>query len=688
MGILTTAFKAVGSLVGWHPAEDLESSDFFTAITNFFRSTSKQGKLTLEYKNLVYSCVSINAQTTAKYEFMITNRNTGITLKKHPLYDLIRHPNTTMSEYELWEATQTFLDLTGEAFWYVVIGQATERPKYIAALLKPNKMKMLYDKASGELVGYEFDAGNGRKIPLDIKEVVPFKRFDPNNQQRGVGPTEAGKLYIDIENETSLFQWGVLKNQASPAGVLSFKGNITRNVFNKIKRQWNEQYAGTNNAGKTLFIRESESAFTKVGLSLTDLQIGDLSQVNDRKIRKLFGVPRELLGDNENSGLGRANIEAIEYIYAKYRIDPNMIRFDDTLTLLLTRYWDDTDFAVSHVSPIPQDKVAELAENTAAVDKWLTRNEIRAQKGLDPVPGGDVLYTSFSNIPVESQQDATTPQVAVAASYPHIHKHSKKKLKITKGRRQFYSLLDQIELRSGKQYSTALTAELEKQQTKVIAEMNKRDIGKDVNANDLKNIKGVIDIVFHWDTETVSHNLLAHLINAFLRSGEATLDSIGKPDESFIIGQAQRDAIFESTDRLMKSFNEETALKMQQQLAQGLAAGESKEQVQARIESIFADSKGYRAARIADTEMHKAVNSASAQAYKDQGYTKLRWEANPDACEFCKALHGTETPIDEPFVKEGSSVTGLDGGEYQNNYVDVQFADLHPNCRCRLVPVK
>ena len=397
-------------------------------------------------------------------------------------------------------------------------------------------------------------------------------------------------------------------------------------------------------------------------------------------MRKLFGVHKELLGDTDSSGLGRANIEAIEYLYAKYTIDPKFTRLDDKLAGLSHRYFGDLDVRVTHKSQIPKDLVSMLAENTAAVDKWKTRNEIRRTQGLPDAPGGDVLYTSFSNIPVEAQSAAPSPVAEPAAptksEHDHVHKASG-------GRRAFFNTLDKIEVKGGKQYSNGLNALLKTQQKQVEALVD-RHLAKSMKSVDFD---GTMFKLLFTDAE-IEVNLLSWLLNAFMRSGEATLESLGKPDADFIMQQAQRDSIFNSTDRLMRSFNEETLLKLQAQLAQGLQNSETVEQIKGRVESIYKDATGYRSARIADTEIHKAVNNATAEVYKDEGYTTLVWDANDDACEFCSAMDGTEAPIDQPFVREGASVNGKDGGEYHNDYVDVKYADLHPKCHCRLVPKK
>lgn len=694
MNIFERIGKAVADLSVWSPLGN-GGNQSFMSMSSWLRARVGRRDLIGEYKNLVYSCVTAIAEDVARYEPFVYKKvvdGKPVPIENHPLIKLLENPNPEMSQYELFEAISVYMGLTGEAFVYVQVGEFTKRPKEVVAVLRPDKMSVVMND-KGEVIGYVYRNDSGVEVPFEIEEIWHFKEFNPMDQSRGMGATEAGKLYVDIENETSLFQWGVLKNQASPAGVLGLNGKIGRDAFDKLKKQWKESYSGTSNAGKTLFIRNTEANFTKVGLSLNDLSIGDLSKVNDEKIRKLFRLSREMLGDTSNSGLGRANIEAIEYVHAKRVIEPKFIRFDDLFTTLLRRYWKEFDTRVSHVSHIPKDEATALTEYNLGVDRWLTRNEIRKQKGLGDVLGGDMLYTPFSNIPLSSQSTAETPQVGATASIEKGHVHTdacnhNAEVKILdtveKGIREYYRVLDNIELVDRKRFVRGL-GNLLSEQKKEVLKIVERYVNKGLKK----------DVVFDgtlfelsFDEDKIEASLLTWLFSAFIKSGEATFASLGKPDAEFLLQQAQRDAIFNSTDRLMKSFNEQTAQRLQQQLSQGLANGESLSDITKRVESIYQEAVGYRAERIADTEVHKSVNRATAEVFKSEGYTKLVWDANADACPFCKGMDGMEVEMDQPFVPVGGSVSGGEGEEYVNDYADVSYADLHPNCQCRVRPAK
>lgn len=658
-----------------------DEDSFLTWIRSGIK-TKSGGLLLLEYKNLAYSCIVAIASDVAKYEPQIYNIGKDKPLADHPFLRVLHQPNPSMSQYDFMEATATYMELTGELFWYFALGQVTKQPKEMY-LLRPDLMKVVIGDG-GKVIGYTYKNSDGTDMPLALNEVYHGKNFDPTNPYRGYGTTKAIQLYLDIEDGVSNFQYNFLQNQATPSGVVSFNGTIGKDAFEKVKAEWKEKYGGLDNSGKTLFVRRSETTFTKIGLSIADLQLGDLKRLSKEDVLEGYRVPEAILGKTDSSGLGRSNIEAVEYIFAKRTIEPKLVKYDDAIRTILKNWYGQVVY-VGHVSQVPEDKQFKLEERTVSVGRWKTVNEVRAEDGMLPIDGGDQLYVPFSSSPINNPADKTfgkaflktksKPLMVTTTKAAVEHKHEFS----TKGVDPFFVALNKLDAATEKKYLKGLKKLLTTQHNKVVQIIESR-------------YKDVVSDGVNWELtfteEDLTLNLLQLLFAAFLEAGSMSVDLLGVPDVQFVLQQATRDAIFSSTDRLMKSFNEETALKIQKQMAAGLAENEDVIQLKKRIESIYDEAKGYRAERIANTESHKAVNEAVAEGYKQSGVKKMRWVANPSACEFCKAMDGKEVTIGQPFVVNGTSVEGTDGGSYINDYTDVRYADLHPNCQCYLEAIK
>mgnify|MGYP002886571448 CR=1 FL=1 len=76
--------------------------------------------------------------------------------------------------------------------------------------------------------------------------------------------------------------------------------------------------------------------------------------------------------------------------------------------------------------------------------------------------------------------------------------------------------------------------------------------------------------------------------------------------------------------------------------------------------------------------MIQLMHETGAKIYKTWHTTS----AHP--CEFCQAMNGKRELVTDSFLPKGGNVVGTDGGIFNNNFVDVDAADLHPNCHCRV----
>jgi HK97 family phage portal protein len=635
-----------------------------------------------EYKNIVYACVRAISEDVGRYEPKLYRGDKP--LVDHRFLNLIHYPNEFQTQYDLFELTQTYIELTGECFWYLELGEQTRLPRAIQ-IIRPDVVEIAIDDKTGKVIGYTVTRKDGTRLPLNNNEVIHFKSPNPIDPYRGLGTVEAGLLYIETETSTSTFQRNFLKNQATPSGVVSLKGKISREAFSKLKKQWKETHSGLNNAGKTLFIREADATFEKIGLSLADINMEGITTLSEDKVLKMFRVPAAILGKTDSNGLGRANIEAVEYIFAKRTIEPKLNKFDDMFTRKL-KEWYKEDLTVTHTSQVPADDEFALLEDEKAVDKWMTRNEIRERRGLEPIKGGDKLYVPFNQIemnekPVErsfgkikilktvEKEDPVQKEVCGCGE---VHKGEK-----VEKASPLFTALQNIEDKTYKTYQKNLVKLTNKQEKEVIALLGGK---KQVTTVDLINFSLV------FSREDLELNLLGVLFSAIEESGKLGIDLYGEPDQEFILLQSQRDAIFESTERQLKTFNEETALKLQKQLAAGMQEGENVAQLTKRVKTVFGEIEDFRAERIARTESHTVINEALADSFYQSGFKKIVWKVNPGACKFCQSMAGKEVTIGQPFIVQGDSVkVGED--TFVADYTNVKYCNLHPNCACYPEPV-
>lgn len=659
------------------------AGDSFTTWAANMGSKVSRRNLLKKYRGLIYTCINAIAEDVAKYEPLFWNRDARSGKKKqtmHPFGRVLENPNPNLSKFDLLFGTQAFIELTGDAFWYYALGERSRKPFEIY-LMRPDRVSVAVDK--GKVIGYAFKDDKGNDIPLEKDEVEHMHTFNPENQFRGLGTVEAGILYAEMEEDTSQFQSNFMKNQATPSGILTIKGKIDKEAFNKLKTQWKEKQAGLANVGKTLFIRESDASFTKIGLSLGDIDMAALKQITEDKLFKMFRIPKFLLGDFDQTGLGRSNVEAGDYVFAKRVVDTKQLRIDDAIQSTLQRNYKEKNIVVSHVSQIPEDTNAQLAEDDKGVGRWITVNEARERRGLPVKKGGDSLYVSFNQVPID---ESNTGNDNGSDSQNSGKTVKRVRLAATKDAAEdaFFNQLNRIDGRTRRSYKKKHREFLDAQRERVISNL-------EAVANSQKDITKAYEEIVPDEEEEASKAdevLAALLMLGLVEAGETAFKFLDN-DEEFTVSEGLRKLSETRTHKVIKDHTAQTARKLQVAISAGVANQENIKQLTARVNRVYKKAKGYRTESLSSNEAHKWVNKGLQEAYIQSGVKQKEWRAlGDDPCQYCLAMDGTVVDVEQPYVSQGDSIEGTDGGEFVEDYEDVENANAHPNCHCWLFPVK
>lgn len=191
-----------------------------------------------------------------------------------------------------------------------------------------------------------------------------------------------------------------------------------------------------------------------------------------------------------------------------------------------------------------------------------------------------------------------------------------------------------------------------------------------------------------WD-EMMRNAVGASLRSFLVHGGENGTRRLGGLGVDFDVDNPEIAAWLETyTMAFARRINDTTERALRESLSEGLSAGESIPELQARMRDILGEAAtDYRAEMVARTESHRASQHGELEAWKQSGVVIARvWRANPAACDFCLSMDGVETGIHEEFIPQGGAVV-LDDGRSLACYEAVETAHLHPNCTCSTDPV-
>lgn len=649
-----------------------------------------------QYERIVFACITTIADDIGSADFRLyRDIQKTVPVQTHELLELIENPNPDLSKSDLLGQSQTYYEMNGEFFWYFAKGTLTRKPREIY-LLPPDKMNVALDK-KGNVIGYALTRGDGTELPLEIDEVYHYHDFNPHNKYRGYGTLQAGIEYVLTEKYATNYTKNFLYNNATPSSIISVggkNGTITDVAFEKFKRQWQDKYGGTQKAGKSAFIRDAEVKVEKIGLGLNEIDMKALKEMTKEDIMMMFKVPKPLLGVSDSQGLGRASVESLEYIYMKRTIEPKLLKWDDILQKILTT-WYGGGLYVGHESVIPADKEFELKERQASVDVWRTRNEIRKEDGLDNATGGDDLFVGFNQMTIGGGQ-ATDKTNNKSKTIVTLAKRATQTPKKTDSLETSHKISGELDTATKESFRVSLlniedrySKKLELE-TKKYAEQQLNEILSNMTPKKAMSLKAIDGTLPDEKAEIERYLLLIMptILALMQTAGQHAVDFEGS-DLTYQVTQTASDSAREAVRRGITSFNQQTFNKVTRSIAEGLKEGESLSKLTKRVQAVYGDITKYRAELIARTESRYNATKAIIDGYTQiPSVTGKQWYTNPGACEFCRSMDGKVIDLKTNFFGQGDTVTGVDGGEFEADYTDVDGPPLHPQCRCTLIPFK
>jgi len=228
----------------------------------------------------------------------------------------------------------------------------------------------------------------------------------------GLSPIFAGGLAamqgLAIQNDSASF----FKNGARPGGLLVAPGAIDDGTAQRLKEYWDTNFTGEN-AGKVAVLGDGLK-YEAMKAKSTDSQLIEQLQWSAKVICSTYHVPPYKVGIGETPAFN--NIQALNVEYysqcLQSLIEAMEMCLDEGLGMdgvtIGTEF--DTDNLL-RMDALTQIDVLEKGKNI------FTPNEARARMGLEPTPGGAVVYRQQQDFSLEAlaKRDAQDDPFATAS---------------------------------------------------------------------------------------------------------------------------------------------------------------------------------------------------------------------------------------------------------------------------------
>ena len=498
-------------------------------------------------------------------------------------------------------------------------------------------------------------AWNWKSIRLEVDEVMVFAEFNPYERYpyitRGYSPIQAIAMTVRWEKEIEDWNYSLLTNDVPPGMVLTTDQPLTQEQVLAIKSNWEANHTWAKNVGK-LAILPFWIKPNNVQASPKEMEF--IAQQNwDRdKILAIYKVPKAVLGIGEWVNVG--NVKSFNQIYSLRCIQP--------LTKKIARVFNDKLFdwiglfEFLNVLPTDEDQVREHYLS------WgITRNEYRQELWYNPIKWGDVFYDwTQCNTVEDSQKSDTYSSInfksIVKSNIPwsewwmikrHINKNNRYLAYEKKLREWFLKVFS-------------------KQEKTIINEFENKWFASN------KAVKVKLEKRFYWVYQLFLKDTVEEIVKSEWERASKEINA----KSPFEYDENVAKELKEMLTKLAKEVDSVTDTNLLNAIWKAVDEWLSPTETKEVLEGVFEDLKTYRLERIIRTESIRYWTYAEEEAWRQSWVVKYkqRWTALDErTCKECWDLHGKKIPLNWKFTDD--------------NYWDVIWSPLHPNCRCDMIPI-
>ena len=353
---------------------------------------------------------------TTKYDYSLPQEVRVRQLKelafKDGSFDLpLETPNPNQTWDEFWMLSETFLNTTGNVYWYVMKPELRPNAEPTAIYVLPSHLVQIVIKHNVSFqsienpVDYYILSEGAQYIDFKAEEVIHIKYANPNYDENGShlygqSPLRAAWKNIQGTNKGLDLAVNTLKNGGAFGFIHAKDGNtpLTSVQGKEIKDRLKEMNKDTEDLGRIAGMSHA-LGFTRISLTPDELKPFDYFKYNLKQVCNVLGWDDKLLNSDDGAKYDNMRIAEKRVIIGK--IVPDIRLFEQSFTKhflsQFSKYKNTTiDFMVKELPEMQQDYKVMTEWVTKLKDKALiTGNEALAILDMprSEDPNMDVLTT-------------------------------------------------------------------------------------------------------------------------------------------------------------------------------------------------------------------------------------------------------------------------------------------------------
>lgn len=266
--------------------------------SNIFDKEPDKKQLANLYKRSAWAkrCVAIRANTLSSIPWELVDKS-GEVVEKTPLNKLLTEFNPEANWIDAIRATESDLEIYGEAFW-VKLGE--RRP---GALKRLNPLTMEVLKEKDGIRGFKQTEKAGG-ASWEREDVIYFRDYNPTDDLGGLSDTHVAETYIKAEINTENYVSAFFENFALPAVVFEATEGMQKEEAESFLSEFRKKFAGSKKQHKVGVVPGKPHILTP---DLEKLAMAEVRQEARQAICAAYGVPPAIAGAWEAANYATAD---------------------------------------------------------------------------------------------------------------------------------------------------------------------------------------------------------------------------------------------------------------------------------------------------------------------------------------------------------------------------------------------
>lgn len=591
----------------------------------------------------------------------------------HRLNDLLRQPNQDMGMAEFMQFAITYNPVGGNCY----IWKQRNSSDRVLALYPFSDVEITPVRGrntdEGFVAYYEYDSGDGKKIPIEKRDIIHWKwMIDPKNPHKGIGAIALSAREVDRDSEATSYIFSLLKNNAVPPVVITLEpgDDPTQDELDAMGRKWVAKHG----AGQPAFITNGMKV-EQMGYDLHKLAAETLSDVPETRIAANFHVPPSVAGLNVGVKRSDYGDTAARKAFTEQTL---MALWRSLASEMYNGLKDDFNLPKNYTLQFDTSRVGALQElqkdlRQSVNELWksglFTRSESKRMLGVKPLPGDDVYYVSLATEFVPAKVGAVVRDT-VSSAKSHVPGDPHPQPLSLKGEGRKASAVSQVLLRvrdqSAKRMQAAVGVYFSQLADRVVEKVEDQKSKVKGQKADLPSVR---DLMASADLENLDPLLRRFYIEVIELSWNDWNVALGVELAFDLEDPAVTKALKLATKHI-KEIEDEIRANLKQALQYASEQGWGIDQLvrgdanQPGLRDILVDENYART--VARAELGSAQNAATAERYKNAGVEKVE--------------------ILDGGAEDSAPACNLANGQIWTLALFEQNALQHPNCSRAAAP--